>query len=63
MRASAWWSSTPAHQASTLEIVLGAESLEDMRLAERERLLATVQAEVRRLEAAERARQAELERR
>ena len=52
-----------AEQAETVAQLTREREAIEVRLAERERLLATVQAEVRRLEAAERARQAELERR
>jgi cell wall-associated NlpC family hydrolase len=52
-----------AEQAETVADLARARAAIEVRLAERERLLATVQEEVRRLEAAERARQAALERR
>jgi cell wall-associated NlpC family hydrolase len=52
-----------AEQAATVAQLARERAAIEARLAERERLLATVQEEVRRLEAAERARQAALERR
>jgi cell wall-associated NlpC family hydrolase len=55
--------SAEAEQAQTVAQLARERDAIEMRLAERERLLATVQAEVRQLEAAERERQAELERR